>query len=50
VIDDFGIGQMPVAAAHVLLDVVDRRGRTGSMIATSQYPTDKGSPRFQCNK
>lgn len=41
IIDDFGIGTMTVQAAHVLLDVVDRRMRTGSLVITSQYPTDQ---------
>lgn len=41
VLDDFGIGNMTVQAAHVLLDVVDRRMRTGSLLITSQYPTDQ---------
>lgn len=41
VLDDFGIGGMTVQAAHVLLDVVDRRMRTGSLLITSQYPTDQ---------
>lgn len=41
VLDDFGIGSMTVQAAHVLLDVVDRRMRSGSLLITSQYPTDQ---------
>ena len=41
VLDDFGIGSMTVQAAHVLLDVVDRRMRNGSLLITSQYPTDQ---------
>jgi DNA replication protein DnaC len=41
VLDDFGIGSMTVQAAHVLLDVVDQRMRTGSLLITSQYPTDQ---------
>lgn len=41
VLDDFGIGSMTVQAAHVLLDVVDRRMRAGSLLITSQYPTDQ---------
>jgi len=32
---------MSSTAAQVLLDVVDRRMRTGSLLITSQYPTDK---------
>jgi DNA replication protein DnaC len=41
ILDDFGIGEMSASAAQVLLDVVDRRMRTGSLLITSQYPTDK---------
>ena len=41
VLDDFGIGSMNTQSAHVLLDVVDRRMRTGSLLITSQYPTDQ---------
>lgn len=41
VIDDFGIGEMSTQSAHVLLEIVDRRMRTGSLLITSQYPTDK---------
>ena len=41
VLDDLGIGSMTVQAAHVLLDVVDRRMRSGSLLITSQYPTDQ---------
>jgi DNA replication protein DnaC len=41
IIDDFGLGEISAHAAHVLLDVVDRRMRTGSLLITSQYPTDQ---------
>lgn len=41
VIDDLGVGEMSLQAAHVLLEVVDRRMRTGSLLITSQYPTDQ---------
>ena len=41
VLDDFGIGNLNAQAAHVLLDVVDRRMRSGSILITSQYPTDQ---------
>lgn len=41
VLDDFGIGNMTVQAAHVLLDIVDRRMRSGSMLITSQYPIEQ---------
>lgn len=41
VLDDFGIGEMTPAAAQVLYDVAERRIRTGSLLITSEYPTDK---------
>jgi len=41
VLDDFGIGEMTPLAAQVLLDVADRRMRTGSLLITSQYPSEK---------
>ncbi|WP_299537220.1 IS21-like element helper ATPase IstB [uncultured Herbaspirillum sp.] len=41
ILDDFGMGEMTPAAAQVLLDVVDRRSRTGSVLITSQYPVEK---------
>ena len=41
VIDDLGVGEMSLQAAHVLLEVVDRRMRNGSLLITSQYPTDQ---------
>lgn len=40
ILDDFGIGEMSPTAAQVLLDVADRRMRTGSLLLTSQYPSD----------
>lgn len=41
VLDDFGLGQITSGVAQLLLDVVDRRMRTGSLLITSQYPTDQ---------
>lgn len=35
------MGEMTPAAAQVLLDVVDRRSRTGSVLITSQYPVEQ---------
>ncbi len=40
IIDDFGLGEMNLASAQVLLDVIDRRMRASSLIITSQFPTD----------
>ncbi len=41
IIDDFGLGEFPKTAAQTLADVVDKRIRTGSLILTSQYPTEE---------
>lgn len=41
IIDDFGLGEVTPQAAQVLLDVVDRRMRSGSLLITSQFPTDQ---------
>lgn len=41
IIDDFGLGEITPQVAQVLLDVVDRRMRTGSLLITSQFPTDQ---------
>jgi len=41
ILDDLGIGDVSTLAAQVLLDVVDQRMRTGSMLITSQYAVDK---------
>ncbi len=41
ILDDFGIGEMTPLCAQVLYDTAERRIRTGSLLVTSQYPTDK---------
>jgi DNA replication protein DnaC len=41
IIDDFGLGEITPQAAQVLLDVVDRRMRSGSLLITCQFPTDQ---------
>lgn len=41
ILDDFGMGDMTSMAAQLLLDVVDRRMRSGSLLITSQYPSEK---------
>ncbi|TWO64409.1 AAA family ATPase [Caenimonas sedimenti] len=46
ILDDFGIGEMTPYACQVLLDIVDRRMRTGSLLITSQYPTEKWHASF----
>ncbi len=39
IIDDFGLGQLTLQVAQVLLDVIDHRTRKGSLLITSQFPT-----------
>ena len=41
VLDDLGLGEIDVLAGQFLLELVDRRQRTGSLLITSQYPTEK---------
>lgn len=41
ILDDLGLGEINQHAAQFLLDVIDRRMRTGSLLFTSQYPTDQ---------
>jgi len=41
ILDDLGIGTITAEAAEVLLQVVDRRMRTGSLLITSQFPGEK---------
>lgn len=41
ILDDFGIGEISPSCAQVLLDVVDRRMRSRSLLITSQYPTEQ---------
>lgn len=41
ILDDFGIGQISPTGGVFLLDVVERRLKTGALVITSQYSTDK---------
>lgn len=41
VLDDFGIGEIDPLSSQFVLELVDRRQRTGSLLITSQYPTEK---------
>lgn len=45
-IDDLGVGEMTAGIAHVLLDIVDRRMRTGALLTTSQYPPEQWHSMF----
>lgn len=46
ILDDFGIGEISMPASHILLDVIDRRMRTGSLLITSQYPVEQWHSLF----
>jgi DNA replication protein DnaC len=46
ILDDLGIGEITPQVAQILLDVVDRRMRTGSLLITSQFSTDKWHELF----
>lgn len=41
IIDDFGMSPIPPEHGHVLLDIIDKRRRTGPMLIASQFPTIK---------
>lgn len=41
VLDDPGLGEIDTLAEQVLMELVDRRQRTGSLLITSQYSTEK---------
>lgn len=40
-IDDLGLAPIPKELGHVLLDIIDKRSRTGSLLITSQFPIVK---------
>lgn len=40
VLDDIGLGELSVPVANVLLEIIDRRQRSGSLIITSQFPVE----------
>lgn len=46
ILDDFGLGEITTQVAQVMLDVIDRRMRTGSLLITSQFPTDQWHALF----
>jgi len=46
ILDDFGIEEISAVAGRVLLDVVDRRQKSGSLLITSQLPSDQWHTRF----
>lgn len=41
IIDDFGIGGVDVNIGPILLEIIDRKTQTGSVIITSQFPPSK---------
>lgn len=40
ILDDFGLAPVKSAVGYTLLDIVDQRMQTGSLIITSQFPTE----------
>ena len=46
VIDDFGHGQINISVGHVLLDIIDQRMRSGSLLFTTQYPFEQWHDLF----
>lgn len=46
IIDDFGIHTMSSAVSEQLYEVMDDRSRTGSLLITSQFPTDGWHSHF----
>ena len=46
IIDDFGLSPMSLAIGYILLDVIDARLQTGSLIITSQFPPGLWHERF----
>ncbi len=41
ILDNLVLGEMNQHASQFLLNVIDRRMRTGSFLITTQYPTDQ---------
>ena len=41
IIDDFGIGGIDIQLGPILLDIIDQHALQGSLIITSQFPTEK---------
>src|SRR3990167_3910869 len=41
IIDDLGIGGIDTQLSPYLLDIIDQQSRNGSLLITSQYPTEK---------
>lgn len=41
ILDDFGIGNVDQAIGPILLDVIDQQSANGSILITSQFPTNK---------
>jgi DNA replication protein DnaC len=41
ILDDFGLGEITIHTAQFLLDLIDRRMRTSSLLITSQFGIDQ---------
>jgi DNA replication protein DnaC len=46
ILDDFGLAPVEPAIGYTLLDLVDQRMQTGSLIITSQFPTEHWHSMF----
>jgi len=47
IIDDVGIGGVPAQLGPILLEILDQQSMVGSLILTSQYPTNKWYELFE---
>lgn len=46
ILDDFGLSPVEPVVGYTLLDIVDSRMQTGSLIITSQFPTEHWNSLF----
>ena len=46
ILDDFGLAPVEPTVGYTLLDIVDQRMQTGSLIITSQFPTEHRHSMF----
>lgn len=46
ILDDFGLAPVEPTVGYTLLDIVDQRMQTGSLIITSQFPTEHWHSMF----
>lgn len=46
ILDDFGLSSVDPVVGHILLDIIDQRLHSGSLIITSQLPTENWHSMF----